>query len=185
MSSVSQPGLYLGSYSHECFPATCCDAIGLVYWLLLEVIALPSTPLVIPAQVYAPTKVTSCHIPLVNTIRCHQSCDVPCTGWCAGSSEFPVEPSQHGQAGGDPQHRDSRPHDEGARGWHRNTVVWVDDYHLMLLSKPLHGRKEDASQHGQTSTIVVLHRPFPVGQIFRCDCSLGSSYKATADGELA
>ncbi|CBJ31303.1 trehalose-6-phosphate synthase, fragment [Ectocarpus siliculosus] len=52
-------------------------------------------------------------------------------------------------------------------GGNPNNVVWVDDHHLMLLPKLLNDREEDAAQHGQTSTIVVLHIPFPVSQIFR------------------
>ncbi|CBJ31301.1 Trehalose 6-phosphate synthase, family GT20 / Trehalose 6-phosphate phosphatase [Ectocarpus siliculosus] len=54
----------------------------------------------------------------------------------------------------------------GERG-HRNNVMWVHDYHLMLLPKLLSDREKDATQHRQTSIIFFLHIPFPTSQIFR------------------
>ncbi|CAN0398909.1 unnamed protein product, partial [Ectocarpus sp. 13 AM-2016] len=51
-------------------------------------------------------------------------------------------------------------------GGHRNNVMWVHDYHLMLLPKLLSDREKDATQHRQTSIIFFLHIPFPTSQIF-------------------
>ncbi|CAM9322431.1 unnamed protein product [Pylaiella littoralis] len=52
-------------------------------------------------------------------------------------------------------------------GEHRNSVMWVHDYHLMLLPKLLSDREKRVSQQRQTSIIFFLHIPFPTSQIFR------------------
>eukprot|EP00752_Nemacystus_decipiens_P011628 g10323.t1 len=52
---------------------------------------------------------------------------------------------------------------------HSNNVMWVHDYHLMLLPKLLSDREKELSPTHQrrTSIIFFLHIPFPTSQIFR------------------
>lgn len=58
-----------------------------------------------------------------------------------------------------------------SEGEHRNSVMWVHDYHLMLLPKLLSDREKEVSpsqqRQRQTSIIFFLHIPFPTSQIFR------------------
>ena len=53
-------------------------------------------------------------------------------------------------------------------GEHSNSVMWVHDYHLMLLPKMLSDTEKEATQQRETSIIFFLHIPFPTSQIFRC-----------------
>eukprot|EP00904_Undaria_pinnatifida_P011972 jgi/Undpi1/7905/HiC_scaffold_24.g10377.m1 len=48
-----------------------------------------------------------------------------------------------------------------------NSVMWVHDYHLMLLPKMLSDTEKEATQQRETSIIFFLHIPFPTSQIFR------------------
>ncbi|CAM9312632.1 unnamed protein product [Phaeothamnion confervicola] len=53
-------------------------------------------------------------------------------------------------------------------------VMWVHDYHLMLLPRMLSDLEKDKFGERRTSTVFFLHIPFPTSQIFR----------ALAHGEL-
>lgn len=50
---------------------------------------------------------------------------------------------------------------------HSNSVMWVHDYHLMLLPKILSDREKEECKQRRTSIIFFLHIPFPTSQIFR------------------
>lgn len=70
---------------------------------------------------------------------------------------------------------------------HRNSVMWVHDYHLMLLPKMLSDREKEQSKdkRRKTSIIFFLHIPFPTSQIFRCVGGLENLQVEIPSGRLA